>query len=79
MKERQDESVYLSEMLHLRGHTDTIGSVSPIFLSVILFSAYFWINGELKPDKAYAVLAYFNLLVMPLRMMAMLLVRKMMA
>lgn len=46
-----------------------------MFLSVILFSVYYWINDELKSDKAYAVLAYFNLLIMPLRMLAMLLVR----
>ena len=51
-KERQDESGYLYESHLIRGHAETIVLVTPMFLSVILFSAYYWINGELKAEKA---------------------------
>ena len=43
--------------------------------TVLVFSVYIWTNGELKPPKAYTVLAYFNILIVPSRQLGMLISR----
>lgn len=39
-------------------------------MSTIVFTAYIMIKGELKPDKAYLVLMFFDLLAYPIKVTA---------
>jgi len=43
--------------------------------TVLVFSVYAWSGNELKPAKAYAVIAYFNILLVPSRQHGMLIGR----
>jgi len=39
---------------------------------VLVFSVYVWANEKLMPSKAYAVLAYFNIMQVPHKQLGML-------
>ena len=43
--------------------------------TVLIFSVYVWSGNELKPAKAYAVIAYINILLVPSRQYGMLINR----
>lgn len=42
----------------------------PYLISTIVFSVYIIINGELKPDKGYIVLMFFDNLAFPIKITA---------
>ena len=57
------------KMMVLSGYLDAISNSTPILASILLFSIYAYIEEEeFKPSKAYSVLAYFNILVVELKM-----------
>ena len=48
---------------------DTIGNTTPLLICVLIFGVYIAAGNTLTSAKAYSVLAYFNLLLVPLRML----------
>ncbi len=53
----------------VRALIDTIGNSTPLLICVFLFSVYIALGNQLSASLVYSVLSYFNLLIIPLRMM----------
>ncbi len=65
---RKNETNIILKNAMFRSIIDTVINTTPLLISITIFSVYVAINEDLKPSKTYAVLAYFNLLLIPLRM-----------
>ena len=72
---RHHEVNFIFKTAVLRSFAELITSVVPISISIIIFALYETVrNEELTPAKAYSVLAYFNLMQIPLRLLAIVLI-----
>ena len=47
-----------------------VSSLVPYLMSTIVFTAYILIKGDLKSDKGYLVLMFFDLLAFPIKITA---------
>lgn len=65
---RSQEHNYLFTNAKIRSTVDVITNVTPLFLAIAVFSGYIASGNELKSSQAYSVLAIFNLLILPVRM-----------
>lgn len=65
---RDKESEIIYQESNLRALLDSLGNSSPLVVCVFIFGIYVGMGGELLPSKAYSVLSYLNLLIMPMRM-----------
>ena len=75
---RHHEVNFVFKTTVLRSVAELITSVVPISISIIIFALYETArNEELTPAKAYSVLAYFNLMQIPLRFLAVILISMM--
>ena len=57
--------IHLKKNYDLRGNFEIVSSLIPYLLSTIVFMAYILIKGELKPEKAYLVLFWFETISYP--------------
>ena len=72
---RKHEAGFIFKTAILRAITELLTSVVPIVISIVIFSLYSVVlNEELTPAKAYSVLALFNLIQVPLRLLTIVLV-----
>ena len=65
---RKSETNYFLKGGYLRALNDTIGLMTPLLLAIVIFSVYASGDRDFKPSKVYVVLAYFNLLLVPVRL-----------
>lgn len=65
---RKSESEALMKSQILRSLIEVSMNVTPLMISILLFSLYGVFYDDFTPQKAYTVLSLFNLLLIPLRM-----------
>lgn len=66
---RKQESSKLKAFSRIRTSIEETSNFTPVLVSICIFIIYVAAGNDLKPSKAYTVLALFNLLVLPFRMM----------
>ena len=59
------EQIHINKIYDLKGNFDIVSSLIPYLLSTTVYMAYISIKGELKPEKAYLVLFWFETITIP--------------
>ncbi|KRX00810.1 P-loop containing nucleoside triphosphate hydrolase [Pseudocohnilembus persalinus] len=67
--QREQESKFLIKGNRIRAYIEEISNFTPVLISIIVFAIYVLAGNDLKPSKAYTVISYFNLLMLPFRML----------
>ena len=66
---RETESIWILKNNNIRIIIDACSNVSPLLISIIIIVLYVAAGNEFTASKAYTVLALFNLIMHPIRMM----------
>lgn len=66
---RKDESIYIMKNNYIRTGIETLSNITPILISIIVMICYVAAGNSLSPSKAYTVIALFNLIIHPFKMM----------